>query len=237
MQNYYNNFLERGLFNIDRVIENMHDVRTRLGFKDFEEMGVRKPGHIFRMLLQLEVDAKMIDEGIYNILFGNKINKSNENSLERSNFRCNLKISSEKIVCCNILPRNRVDVSNGEGKFAHSTSDNNYVQYDLISWLKNICLPNLRKHFIHNGFDSMEYFILQMFSLHPVDDAFLEDYLHIYTKKDRRGILSQLANETKMLSSRLYNNSNMNSFVFENTDRMKFERENSDEGCKMCVIF
>jgi hypothetical protein len=240
MQNYYNNFLEKGIFNIDRVIESMLDIRTRMSFKDFEEMGVRKPGHIYRMLLQLEVDAKMIDDTVYNLLFGYKLNKSNENSLERSNFRCNLKISSEKFVCCGILPKSRVDVSNGENKFNNQFANDNsapYLSYDLITWLKTINMPNLRKHFIHNGFDSMEYFILQMFSMNPIDDAFLEDNLHIYSTKERRVILSQLAKEVKMINNRLYCNSNMNSFVYDDTDRMKFEKENVEEGCKMCLIF
>lgn len=240
MQNYYNNFLEKGIFSIDRVIEGMQDIRSRMSYKDFEELGVRKPGHIHRMLLQLEVDSKMIDDTVYNLLVGNKLNKSNENSLERSNFRCNLKISSEKFVCCGMIPKNRVDVSNGENKFNNKFSNDNngpYFTYDLISWLKTIKMPNLRKHFIHNGFDSMEYFILQMFSMNPIDDAFLEDNLHIYSTKERRIILSQLAKEVKAINDRLYCNSNMNSFIYDDTDRMKCEKENVEDGCKMCIIF
>ena len=158
------------------------------------------------------------------------------NNLEQINMRCNLKISSEKFVCCGMgVSKNVSTGDNRESK--HINSGDNGMNYELISWLKKIDLPNLRKHFIHNGFESMNFFILQMFSSYSIDDVLLEDALHIYSKKDRRVILNALAKEIKILNAKLYNNSNINSFIDERSDMTKFEKENVEGGCKMCVIY
>lgn len=243
MQNYYNNFLEKGVFNIGKVIDGMTDTQTRITYKDLEEMGVRKPGHIYRILTQLEIDAKMIDENLVTLIL--KTNLGMSKGSNNTGVSCNLKISSEKTVCCGIFEVHKV----GECPKNLAIGSNPFSHFDLISWLKKINLPYLRKNFIHNGFDSIEFFILQMFSLNPFDDAMIEDSLHIYNKKERRTILSQLIKDVKLLNQRLYNNTNRNSYSNFNrsnendreldnfSEYTNFEKKEMEEGCKMCIIF
>jgi hypothetical protein len=112
-------------------------------------------------------------------------------------------------------------------------------KFDLISWLKISNLPHLRKNFLHNGFDSIEFFILQMFSSFPFDDQMIEDSLHIYSKKERKIILSQLNREVIIINNKLLNisSNDAKSYDSEFLDNIKVERNKVDEGCKLCVIF
>jgi len=230
MQNYYNNFLESELYNIDKLIDAMSDIRTRITYKDFEDIGIRKPGHIYRMLVQLEVDAKMIDYNMVSMIFQKK--NSMLTSSKEFRMSCNLKISSEKNACCNIFGAGKVDQ-------VVDCGNRNSYNYELVTWLRSINLPHLRKNFMHNGFDSVEYLILQMFSLQSLDDASLEDCLHIYNKNERRIILNQLAKEIKNINSKIYNNSNQNSYgaYFSSCGEIEMENEKIEGGCKLCIIF
>lgn len=241
MQNYYSNFLENGLFSVDELIKITEDANTRLNYVDFENMGIRKPGHIYRLLVKLELDAKLIDESVYNIIFDktserNKITENNVNNLNIPNY--SLKFSGDKYVCCGLM--NKV-TSNNKNSSVNMNANNGkiFLRYDLISCLKMYNLPHLRKNFLHNGFDSFEFFILQMFSSFPLDDQMIEDCLHVYSKKERKIVLSILNREVMIINNKLLNISNMDtkSYDSEFMDNIKFEKNKVDEGCKMCLIF
>jgi hypothetical protein len=222
LSNYYNNFLEKGFLNIEKIIENMNDINARVTYKDIESLDIRKSGHIFRILVKLEFDAKLIDENLYFIIFNN-INKNSISS-------CNLKISQEKYVCCGI--GNTITLH----QRIHKESER--FNFDLIPWLKQIHLPHLRKNFIFNGFDSMEYFILQMFSSYPITDEILEECLHIYNRKERRTILNQLTRDIKAINIKLFDNSIDNKYLTtEKNEDTRLEGDSLEIGCKMCNIF
>jgi len=237
MQNYYNNFLENGLFSIEELIKGMEDVNTRITYNEFEDIGIRKPGHIYRMLVKLEYDARFIDESVFQLIFDkNKKTEGNCNNINLPNY--SLKVSGDKYVCCGLM--NKVSSNNKNTSYNINTANNKPIlRYDLINWLKVCHLPHLRKNFLHNGFDSIEYFILQMFSSYPFDDQMIEDNLHIYSKKERKILLSILNREVMLINNKLLNLGDFDtkSFYSEILENLKPEKNIEDEGCKMCVIF
>lgn len=134
----------------------------------------------------------------------------------------NLRTSGGKYICC------------GLGKEEKTEEIEKPQNLDLISWLKSLNVTNLRKNFQHNGFDSIEYLILQCFSVYSVNDEILENYMHIYEKNDRRKILYQLSKDINIINKRLFNrNMNLNNFEL----MTEFEQEKIEPGCNGCMIF
>lgn len=224
LQCYYNNFLEKGWVNVTSLIDGMNEIRTRLTYSKLEEAEIKKPGHIFRILTKLEADSKQIDELYYSGI----INNPNKNSMSS----CNLRISDEKMVCCGLG-------SVGTNSNSRKRSDKFKLYYDLLPWLKSINLSHLRKNFVYNGFDLLEYFILQMFSSNPINDHILEECLHIYSKRDRKIILNQLEKDVKTIKNMLFHP--VSSKIFSSSkldDSSYFDNESVEPGCKIgCTIF
>jgi hypothetical protein len=218
---YYDNFLDKEHLTIERLVKCMANPETRLTFQDVESMGIRKPGHIFKIIVKLEVDAKLINSSYYEFLVVDNYNNL-INPIHIS--QGNLRFSIEKNVCC--------------GGLSHPYSNEDGIRgYELISWLKKINLPHLRKNFIHNGFESIGFFILQMFSNYPITEDILENFLHIYCKKDRRNIMNELAKEVKTINRKLFNNSQKDLDIFKLSSSLKLEKNTVEEGCKMCHIY
>jgi hypothetical protein len=200
---YYTNFIEKGLVSIDRLISEINE-DNRVSYEDIEDLGIKKPGHIFRIITKLEIDAKLIDDKYSQLVFENKINQSMQ-----------LKYSRDNTTCCG---------------FSNDTViQSEFKSLDLITWLKRINMTHLRKNFVHNGFDSIQYFILQMLSSYPVNDEIVENCLHIYNKKERNTLLESLAKDLNYMNIKLARNIN--------TSMSVLEKESVEEGCKMCNIF
>ena len=173
-------------------------------YEDIENLGIKKPGHIFKILTKLEIDAKVIDENLYHFIFGNM----------RSSMR--LRISSEKTTCCGFT-HEKTSLTNG------------FMSMELNSWLKKIGLTHLKTNFVFNGFDSIQYFIMQMFTAYPVDDVIVENCLHIYNKKERNIILEQLAKDVNHINIKIARMTNPGGYMMESNV--------VDDGCKICNIF
>jgi hypothetical protein len=218
---YYDNFLDKEHLTVERLVKCMANPETRLTYQDVELMGIRKPGHIFKIIVKLEVDAKLINNHYYQLLVVDTFNNYNNQTKFSQG---NLRFSTEKNICCGGL------------SVANSAEDAT-KGYDLISWLKKINLSHLRKNFIHNGFESIGFFILQMFSTYPVSEEILENFLHIYCKNDRRKIMNELAKEVKSINRKLFNNSQKDIDTFKLSGSLKIEKDTVEEGCKMCLIY
>jgi hypothetical protein len=219
LQNYYNNFIEKGLVDIDRIIELASQPENKLGFQDFENIGIKKPGHIYKILTRIDFDAKLIDQNlIFLVQSGNNV----RNSMSNSQF--NVHMSGSNFVCCGFTRENNKP---------HDTEKPQNL--DLIAWLKYVNLPHLRKNFLHNGFDSIEYLILQCFSIYLVDESLLENHMHIYNKAERKKILSQLARDLNIINKKICNQSiNLNNFdLFSEYG----QNDKVDSGCTGCSIF
>ena len=153
------------------------NTNERLYYEDLFNIGIHKPGHIFKILTQLELDASLISDKIFYTLF-NKFNNysNNRNSL------ASLRFSGEKYVCCGTLSTINLNVKRTRNKLSS----------DILDFLKRSNLLEVRKNLMYNGFDTIEYMYLQMFSYYPITDEILKDNMHIYDRTIRDNIMKRL---------------------------------------------
>ena len=186
---YYNLFIEKKIFSFDKIIENLKNNICYLTKEDFVQFGITVPGHIYRILTKLEIDAEKIDKKIYRFLLINKSNSQFEigqeyNILNSSTYFC--------CGCCSV---------NEKSNFALINED--HIKYQLDPWLLRIKMIKYKQNFIEFGFDMFEYFILQMFTTIPIDDNILKEELKIMNVNDRDLILLQLNKDVKYGSAKL----------------------------------
>ena len=65
---------------------------------------------------------------------------------------------------------------------------------DLSSFLRVNNLSKFKGNFVFNGFDKIEFVLIQMFSKYKFDQKILNNYLHIYINKDKIRLLNKLNN-------------------------------------------
>ena len=46
---YYNLLIENNMYDIDKCISDLQNNKINISYKDIEDIGIRKPGHIFRL--------------------------------------------------------------------------------------------------------------------------------------------------------------------------------------------
>ena len=147
---------------------------AKITFEDVFNIGILKPGHIYKILTKLEFDAGNIDKKYYYFIFNDSLKHSVSS----------LRISNEKYVCCGQI-------------LQPCFSNKDYsICFDIVEFLRKANVPHLKKNFIYNGFESIEYIYLQMFTDFPIDDEMLKSKLHIYERKDRRSVLLKLGEGT-----------------------------------------
>jgi len=216
---YYNILIKNNMYNIDRYIDDIRNNKINLSYRDIEELGIRKPGHIFRLLLKLEVDAGKIDNNIYNYI----IEKFNINTVTNNGI---LTSSISDIKCCGLnccSTNNNYNygnrrINNNSNIFSDNYYSNNYddngintnetendfcedITYvDIFSFLKKKNLWRFKENFIHNGFDQIEYVLIQLFSKYSFDKNILNDYMHIYIDDEKNYVLKKLYSEKKKIS-------------------------------------
>ena len=151
--------------------------------KDIKKIGVKTPGHIYRIFVQLELDSGIIDKKIFDFIE----KKKNEPKEEEINILNN---SIYNICgCCSLKEKTRSTCKKKKNNI-----------YDLDQWLLNINMIKYKINFIENGFDKFEYFFLQMFGSVPIDFNILKNSLNIDSEKDRDLILLQLQKDVKYLA-------------------------------------
>ena len=171
----------------------MKSYETKLTFDDIENLlYIKKPGHIFRILTKLEMDGNLIDANITSFL-AKKFKKEN-----------NLKISISQEYSC--------------GCFCKDNQKRE--KNDLKNFLKRNGIFKFYQNFFHNGFDVIEFTLLQMYSTFQINDEILENCFHIYEEDDRKKVLKSLVNEMKKIN--LFVNSK--EFAQNNfKDKIKYE--------------
>jgi hypothetical protein len=65
---YYNLLIEKKMYKIDSYINSIQKGISSLTYDDFEKIGIKKPGHIFRILIKLEIEAGIIDNNLFNFI-------------------------------------------------------------------------------------------------------------------------------------------------------------------------
>ena len=207
---YYNTLVDQGIYKLDKCIEGLRNGEVNLTFKEVEEFGIKKPGHAFRFLLKMESDAELIDKRLVEYVCPNKL--VGEGLLRNSNVKVILGRSEEYCGCA----------------FRETRT---IREMDLETWLRIKGLLYLKENFLHNGFESIEYVLLQMFSKYAINDPIMIDCLHIYNASDRKKVKKVLEEEKKAICVKLgipYNKSN------EEESSILTE---TIEHCQMCTVF
>ena len=186
---YYNLFIKNRIYNIEEFIDKIRQDKLSISYKDIEDLGIKKPGHIFRFLLKLKLDSGLIDPFLYNIIL-DKYNRSSLNDIRMT-------LSNNGFGCCCF--RNGSCKLDQKIKNCDFGNDNCYGDggNDIFSFLKKLELLNLKENFIHNGFDQIEFIMLQMFSEYKFTMEILNEFLHIYNDEDKKNVLKKLYGEKK----------------------------------------
>ena len=186
---YYNLLIKNKIYNIEEYIDKVKKNEILISYKNIEDLGIKKPGHIFRFLLKIKIDSGVINPFIYNIILDKykryslndiKINSSN------NGFGC----------CCfrdNTLKIDKKSINNNICNDPYLGDNSN----DIFGFLKTLNLFWLKENFIHNGFDQVEFIMIQMFSEYKFNKEILNEYLHIYNDDEKKKVLKKLFEEKK----------------------------------------
>lgn len=235
---YFSNFYEN---NINDLAELNHDL-NKIGNKNdlyeyFENtFRIRTPGHIYRILIKLEIEEGSFDNKITNFLISKEENENNNNlnRVKPSYFLMQNNSCENCLSCC----KDRTVI----------------IKNNLKNFLKRYHLLYLYYNFYQNGFDSISYVLLQMYSnYYAIDEYILENCFHIYNKEDRSKIFEALLSEKMKINSFLnsdkfkndknniyykYENMNLNSNItFDNFDNYFNGIESEENNCNICEIY
>ena len=241
---YLNNFIQCEAYDINVLVERMKSYQTKIHFEDLESsLKIRIPGYNYRILCKLEADAGLIDPKIVKFMIregmSNEINKNNNmmrSINNRSEKNMNISLSqSSYYQCFNCCKMNQIK--------KHKKNDLKYflLRYNLI---------HLYQNFAHNGFDMIEYVLIQMYSSFPINEDILENCFHIYDEKQRiitlKSIVAEMKKINKFLSSEEYNNCDKNVIKYDNVffeddsnkDKSKIAmKNNNDNLLNNCNVF
>ena len=238
---FLNNFTNNNIFDINNLVERMKLYQTKLNYDSLESiLKIRKPGYIYRILCKLEADAGLIDSKIVKFMIREQINDDSKNNMNRStnnnDINLNISVSDSYYLCFNCCKINNTK----------KQKKNNDLKYFLLRY----DLTNLYKNFYYNGFDMIEYVIIQMYSSFPITDDILENYLHIYDEKQRIKTLKAIVTEMKIIN-RFMNSDEYNNYfnkniikydnvIFEeneNKQKTKISINNNDKNNSDCILF
>ena len=240
---YLNNFLRCNIYDINECVERMKSYQTKFRFEDLESLlKIRVPGYIYRILCKLEADAGLIDPKIVKFMLREGTNNDsikNNNMIRsinnKSDKNMNISISQSYYQCLNCCKMNQI-----------KKEKKNDLKYFLLRYN----LIHLYQNFNHNGFDMIEYVIIQMYSSFPINEDILENCFHIYDENQRRitlkAIVAEMKKINKFLNSEEYNNSDKNKIKYDNIifkddlnkDKSKIAMKNKDNSfLDNCEIF
>ena len=218
---YSNLFIHKKIFDLTKVINTMRKGKIKMTPKDIYKIGVKIPGHIFRIFVKLELDAGIIDKKCYEYIEKKKKEPKEEEINILNNSIYNI------CGCCSLKERSRSTVKKKKNNI-----------YDLDQWLSNIDMIKYKQNFLDNGFDKFEYFFLQMFGSVPIDFNILKKSLNIESEKDRDLILLQLQNDVKNLAIKTngvkkYNINKIPKSIKSKSSKIPVKREKNDEDCNI----
>ena len=233
---YYNLLIKNEIYDIDLYIHNLKNNKINISYKDIEDIGIKKPGHIFRFLLKLQIDTGILDSQIYNLIR----NKFNSNVLTT----IGLTASTNIVKCCGITLFKENGNGNGDSHNktnicctgSTSSLNNNYTYNDIFGFLKYKDLIKFKENFIHNGFDQIDYIFIQLFSNFKFNREILNDYMHIYSENDKLQVIQKLYEEKKRIAFELgllYDDDEEQKILNSQNETVGEKKENDDT----CFIF
>ena len=212
-------FVHKKIYDLNKVINGMKKGRIKMTPKDIYKIGIKIPGHIYRIFVKLELDSGLIDKKIMEIIENKKNGVKNEEINILNNSIYNI------CGCCSLKERSR-----------STCKKNKQNLYEIEQWLININMIKYKKNFIENGFDKFEYFFLQMFGSFPIDSNILKNSIGIENEKDRDLILLQLQKDVKYLSYKSKNPRNLSNPKILRTYEQDLIKDNKND-LTDCKIF
>ena len=227
LSSYYDNFIINNITDINKLINEYKENRDKINYQFIENvLNIHISGHIYRILCKLEIDGSFVENKISTFLLG--LNVSNSENSSKKNLS-KIFVQSDEYCdkcynCCNI--KKTIIEKN-----------------DLNCFLRKYRILHLYNNFYHNGFDLINFVILQMFTKFVINDEIIQKSFHIYNKKDRYLVLDALFNEVKEIniffSTNIYNYclfpryENNDWGINWNEESINEENESSND----CIIF
>ena len=229
---YYQNFFNRNIYDLNSLINDIKKIKNKDFLFNYIENNfqIHLPGHIYRIIVKLEILEDKIDPKITNFFIKKEDNLNDTNNIKPSSL---LKLFDN---CDNFIDYSTINKNN------------------LKVFLKKYNLNHLYHNFYQNGFDLINFVILQMYSKNfSINDEILENCFHIYDQNDRNLVLNSLKYEKnkidKFLDSKEYKKNNninkessdissLNSFNYYNNFDVYFSaKETEANSCKICIVF
>ncbi len=235
---YYSNFFENNINDLNELNNELNKIEDKKNLYEYIEntFHIHTPGHIYRILIKLEIEEGLFDNKITNflILKEEKDDNNNLNRIKPSYLLMQYNTCENCFNCC----KDRTIISKN----------------NLKNFLKRYHLLYLYYNFYQNGFDLINYVLLQMYSNnYTIDEYILENCFHIYNKEDRVRIFESLLSEKMKINSFLnsekfkndknsinykYENMNLNSDItFNNFDNYFNGIETEENNCNICEIY
>jgi hypothetical protein len=212
-------FIQRKIYDVNKIVEGMKKGKIKMTPKDIYKIGIKIPGHIYRIFVKLELDSGIIDQKIMEIIENKKQGNKNEEINILTNSFYNI------CGCCSLKERSR--------STCRKRKDN---VYEIEQWLININMIKYKNNFIENGFDKFEYFFLQMFGNFPIDTNILKNAIGITNEKDRDLILLRLQKDVKYLSLKSKNERCFSNPKIQNTYEQNFVKDNKKDSQECTII-
>ena len=235
---YYSNFYENNINDLVDLNNQLNKIDNKKYLYEYIEntFHIHIPGHIYRILIKLEVEEGLFDNKITNFLILTEENEDN-NNMSR------------------IKPSYLLMQNNSCNNCFNCWKDRTIIsKNNLKHFLKRYHLLYLYYNFYQNGFDLINYVLLQMYSNnYAIDEYILENCFHIYNKEDRARIFESLLSEKMKITSFLnsdkfkndknniiykYENMILNSNItFKNFDSYFNGIEAEENNCNICEIY
>ena len=232
LKDYYQNFIENEIYDINQLLNISQNKQPKELLKFIKSiLKTKKYGHIYRIICKIDIDTNIINSKIVNFLA--PVFKLKKNNSDNGNIG-NLSISGGKNVICGRKNKNKDEEEKNILKiFLNKNNLNKFYQ-----------------NFYHNGFDMLEFVIIQMYSRMPINDFILENHFHIYESNDRKNVLDALIKETEKVNkfinsdeyliNKIKNGFKYENYVLENNNKNSIPliiKNNDDKRCNLCKIY
>ena len=230
-------FIKKKIFSFHKIISDLKSKKIIITPNNIKKIGIEVPGHIYRIFVKLELDAELIDKKIYEYLLLLK-------KEEIKNYQKEQEESTHSIYdCCGMgccsLKKTHIKI-----KVDRRDIEENKIIVDLDKWLKKINMIKYKENFIKNGFDKIEFFILQMFSSIPLEEKIFEKEMNIENNNDIDLFILQLNKDVKIISNKFkkkrsssveMDKGSINKYILtkENGTKKKLKRTSSN----ICLLF